>query len=568
MKRLLGILVIVAVLTPASFAADPIKALIVNGKNNHNWRETTKAVKATLEKTGRFEVDVSTSPSRGGSDEDWKAWRPKFSDYQVVIGDFNDDCEEDGGCEMRISKAFRDDFEHFVREGGGFVPVHAADNSWSRWEGYNDIIGIGGWGGRQAGVSGYLLRKIDGEWQTTSPNEGRSGTHGREAPFAVVHEQPDHPILKDLPTEWMHAKDELYASLRGPAQNIEVLAYSTSVRRQSQTDEPILMVVTYGKGKVFHLPLGHYNDEEEPFGQSLHCVGFQTVLARGTEFVATGKVTIGIPDSFPGKETPSIVSPSEVAWPTPERQRSARSSRKELPKHTKVFGIDFYATADAPDDKFTHAINVLAKWLDSDEDGVPDNQKIVDAMIEKKATMVAAMNSQDLRQYAVPFPNWQNVWTDNVRPLGENGKYDEAIEEILHLITDYGWENAYPDAFARKRGTRLANASEAARGGYYFEEVPDEYPESAWHQYYDKSCDYGCHMAEYLHWALTSILGGQDYPGSFDRGGDQWKLRTRELMQSGDPGMYALLTDPQYKLPTVLPDGKYSAKEFVIHRRP
>lgn len=231
-----------------------------------------------------------------------------------------------------------------------------------------------------------------------------------------------------------------------------------------------------------------------------------------------------------------------------------------------VFGIDFYATADTPDDKIIHAVNVLAKRLDSDEDGVPDNQKIVDAMIAKKATMVAAMNSRDLRQYDNPYPNWQNVSTENVRPLGEGGKYDEAIEEVLHLITDYGWENAYPEGFARRRGTRLAEASETARGGY-FEEVPEKYPDGAWHTYYDESCDYGCHIAEYLHWALTSILGGQDYEGSFDRGGDQWKLRTWELVKSGDPMMYELLTDPQYLLPTVLPDGKYRAKKFEIQRR-
>jgi hypothetical protein len=236
-----------------------------------------------------------------------------------------------------------------------------------------------------------------------------------------------------------------------------------------------------------------------------------------------------------------------------------------FPKHVEVFGIHFYGTAAAADDKMLHAVNVLAKWLDSDEDGVPDNQNIVDAMVSQGATMVAAKNNADLRQYDVPFPNWQNVWTDNVRPLGEDGKYDEAIEEVLHLITDYGWEKAYPEAFARRRGTDAAKASELARGGY-FEEVPEKYPEGAWHKYYDKSCDYGCHIAEYLHWALTSILGGQDYPGTMDRGGDQWKLRTREKVREGDPAIYALLTNPKYKLPTVLPDGKYAGKKFEIEK--
>ena len=110
----------------------------------------------------------------------------------------------------------------------------------------------------------------------------------------------------------MHAEDELYSSLRGPAENVEVLAHSHSL--YTNEDEPILMVITYGEGKIFHVPMGHYNDESVPFGASVNCVGFQTVLARGTEYVATGEVTIGIPESFPGAEAPVVIAPDEVIW--------------------------------------------------------------------------------------------------------------------------------------------------------------------------------------------------------------------------------------------------------------
>jgi hypothetical protein len=244
----------------------------------------------------------------------------------------------------------------------------------------------------------------------------------------------------------------------------------------------------------------------------------------------------------------------------------SNSSHSGLVKHVEVFGIHVYGTANAPDDKVLHASNVLAEYLDSDEDGVPDNEKIVDAMIRVNATLVVAKNREDLRKINVPFSNWQNVWTDNIRPLGTDGKYDEALEEVLHLITDYGWAGAYPSVFGRVRGTEVAKASEAARGGY-FEEVPERYPEGAWHTYYDKSCHYQCQISEYIHWALTSILGGQDYPGSYNRGKNQWYLRTKEKVKSGDPTIYALLTDPQFKLPTVLPDGKYRAKTFIVQKQ-
>lgn len=236
-----------------------------------------------------------------------------------------------------------------------------------------------------------------------------------------------------------------------------------------------------------------------------------------------------------------------------------------LVKHVEIFGIHVYGTVNAPDDKVLHASNVLAEYLDSDEDGVPDNQRIVDAMIQLNATLIVAKNSEDLRKIDVPFSNWQNVWTDNIRPLGEDGKYDEALEEVLHLITDYGWAGAYPSVFGRVRGTEVAKASEAARGGY-FEEVPERYPEGAWHTYYDKTCDSQCQISEYIHWALTSILGGQDYPGSYNRGKNQWDLRSKGKVKSGDPTIYKLLTDPQFKLPTVLPDGKYRAQTFRVQK--
>ena len=293
-------------------AADPVRVLIVDGYNNHDWESTTAANRATLEQTGRFVVDVATSPGRGATPQEWEAWRPSFSDYDVVVSNFNDDCEVDGGCEPLWSEATRTDFENFVRGGGGFVSVHAADNAFTTWPAYNEMIGVGGWGGRQAGVSGYLLRRVRGDWTATSPDEGLSGEHGKMREFWVIHDRPDHPILQGLPLKWMHATDELYSSLRGPAENVEVLAHARS--RFTEENEPIMMVVTYGDGRIFHLPMGHYSDEREPFGAAVNCVGFQTVLARGTEYVATGEVTLGIPSSFPSADGAMVIAPNELEW--------------------------------------------------------------------------------------------------------------------------------------------------------------------------------------------------------------------------------------------------------------
>ena len=175
-------MVMLSFMSSVSFGAGQIKVLIIDGVNNHDWEMTTEATKATLEQTGRFKVDVSTSPRKRASKEEWNAYRPKFSDYQVVIGNFNNDCElydehpapEDRehnknlprrieDCPFLWSDETRTDFERFVREGGGFVLIHGADNSWADWPEYNEMIGLSGWGGRKAGKSGYLLRLIDGK---------------------------------------------------------------------------------------------------------------------------------------------------------------------------------------------------------------------------------------------------------------------------------------------------------------------------------------------------------------------------------------------------------------------
>lgn len=272
-------------------AAEKLSALIIDGQNNHNWKATTPLLKAILENSGRFTVDVATSPPKG---EDLSGFKPEFSKYDVVVSNYNG---------QLWPKETQESFVNYVENGGGFVVVHAANNAFSKWEEYNRMIGLGGWGGRNE-KDGPYLRYRDGK-VVRDTSKGRGGSHGAKHEFVVDTREPNHPMMKGLPESWLHTRDELYDRLRGPAEEITVLAtaYSDPKTRGTGEHEPILMTIDYGKGRVFHTVLGHDHT-------SMECVGFQFTLQRGAEWAATGKVTLNeVPDNFPTTEKTSSVNP-------------------------------------------------------------------------------------------------------------------------------------------------------------------------------------------------------------------------------------------------------------------
>ncbi len=258
---------------------DALSVLLVDGQNNHKWQETTPLVKKALESTGRFKVDVATSPEKGG---DMSTFAPKFSDYDVVVSNYNGE---------PWSEATQKAFEDFVAGGGGFVSVHAADNSFPKWSAYNRMIGLGGWGGRNEKDGPYVRWKEDLKKFTRDNSKGGGGAHGKRVPFAVVLRDTDHPITRGLPSSFMQTEDELYAKLRGPAENMHVLATGFSTKESGGTGEhePLLMTVQFGRGRVFHTTLGHDT-------KAMSGLAFQVTLQRGTEWAATGNVTFAAID--------------------------------------------------------------------------------------------------------------------------------------------------------------------------------------------------------------------------------------------------------------------------------
>lgn len=240
--------------------------------------------------------------------------------------------------------------------------------------------------------------------------------------------------------------------------------------------------------------------------------------------------------------------------------------RSIITKKVEVFGLYIYATDTTGDDKLLHAANILAEYIDNDEDGIPDNPKIMKALIEGRGAIV--MRKTDRERITGQHPEGQGLYDEETIPNAKaQGRFDASLEEVLHMVTDVGWAGAYPSVFGREPGTEISNALDKARGGG-FEVVPERYPDNAWFTYYDETCDYDCQNSEYIYWVLTSILGVQDFPGRYEQIKDEWRLNTRKKVQHGDPAAYELFTDPKYQLPTVLPDGKYRAKTFTIQKYP
>jgi type 1 glutamine amidotransferase len=288
-----------------SFSAGPIRVMLLDGQSGgpyHNWQLTTPVMKKELEETGLFQVDVVTAPPSGG---DFSNFKPDFKKYQVIVSNLD---SPDWPLDLMSS------FEEYVKGGGGLVTVHAADNAFPNWKAYNLMIGIGGWRGRNE-KSGPMWYWKDG--RIVSDNSpGNAGSHGARLPF-LIETRTEHPILKGLPKAWTHAPDELYATLRGPGENMTVLAtaHSDPSNKGTDRDEPILMVLSYGKGRIFHTILGHDV-------AALSGVGFMTTFQRGTEWAATGRVTQRVPATFPTANTVSYRV--DIAAMDPAFKRGAR----------------------------------------------------------------------------------------------------------------------------------------------------------------------------------------------------------------------------------------------------
>jgi type 1 glutamine amidotransferase len=259
-----------------------LRAVIIDGQNNHNWRATTPVMKKALLDSGRFSVDVSTNLKPGDkAPEGWQSvpFPPELSKYDVVVSNYN-------GASW--PKELNDALENQLKTGKiGLVIVHAANNSFGGWKEYNRMIGMG-WRDAKYGER-LKLDEASNEVRVPAGQDQGSG-HRYSGKFNIVIRDAEHPVTKGMPLEWAHNNDELYDNMRGPIENVHLLA--TAYSKGTKAHEPMIWTVSYGKGRVFHTPMGHDVN-------AMLCVGFQATLQRGTEWAATGNVTLPLPSNFP-----------------------------------------------------------------------------------------------------------------------------------------------------------------------------------------------------------------------------------------------------------------------------
>jgi type 1 glutamine amidotransferase len=289
LRATLALAFVTGVLATALAQDGKIRVLLVDGQNNHNWRATSPVLKAILEAPGKFTVDVTSNlkkDDKPGTIEPTVPFPPDLSKYDVVVSNYN-------GASW--DEKFNKQLEERLKEGKiGLVIIHAANNSFGGWKEYNQMIGMG-WRGKEYGDR--LKFDENGKEIRVTKGEGDGSGHRYTGKFSVTVRDGEHPVTKGMPKEWMHNNDELYDNMRGPIENIHMLA--TAYSKGTMTSEPMIWTIDYGKGRVFHTPMGHDVN-------AMKCVGFAATVQRGTEWAATGKVTIPLPKDFPTEKDVSI----------------------------------------------------------------------------------------------------------------------------------------------------------------------------------------------------------------------------------------------------------------------
>ena len=228
-----------------------IRLLILSGSNNHDWKQTTPVLRATLEEQGYFSVDLTNSPDTLNFDY--------LSQYDVILSNWNSWPEND----LRWPKGMEDGLIRYVKEGGGLVFFHASTSAFYQWPEFQNIT--------------------TARWEDNTH-------HGKNSPVRVSIDNRDHPITKGLSD--FHIFDELWIDARHN-ESFQALGSASTLEASGEESkkQPAIFVCNYGEGRIFHTLLGHD-------ARALHNSGFRTLITRAAEWAATGEVLATCPQEM------------------------------------------------------------------------------------------------------------------------------------------------------------------------------------------------------------------------------------------------------------------------------
>ena len=271
---------------------------------------------------------------------------------------------------------------------------------------------------------------------------------------------------------------------------------------------------------------------------------------------------------------------------------TALAKSSSFTKGLTVFGISLLATSGVSDAKLLHAANVTAELLDNDENGTVDNLCVV-AKLNDLSTYVTMYNTDSSEFNTDTLVDAEvtkmtslgaNETVDN---YADNVSHDASIEEIFHLITQYGYSNVYPTVFGESNTSTatMAQAMDVARGsttpqrdlsagdnstGWDYNNtdcstagsVDNTSNDKAWYFYADKTADYQTMQTEYMYWSVSSKFGMHDSAAGLTKASTEWCPNTKAKLLAQDPTIYNLIDNSTYAFPTVLPNASYGFYTF------
>ena len=271
---------------------------------------------------------------------------------------------------------------------------------------------------------------------------------------------------------------------------------------------------------------------------------------------------------------------------------TALAKSSSFTKGLTVFGISLLATSGVSDAKLLHAANVTAELLDNDENGTVDNTCVV-AKLNDLSTYVTMYNTDssefntDTMVDAEVTKMTSLGANETVDNYADNVSHDASIEEIFHLITQYGYSNVYPTVFGESNTSTatMAQAMDVARGsttpqrdlsagdnstGWDYNNtdcstagsVDNTSNDKAWYFYADKTADYQTMQTEYMYWSVSSKFGMHDSAAGLTKASTEWCPNTKAKLLAQDPTIYNLIDNSTYAFPTVLPNASYGFYTF------